>query len=158
MRNLTVILSIAFSVFVMGFIVSFDEILRLHDGEVQVMEGGEWRCVNPDIRRIANANETLQLNFEATDPAYCDVAITDGSELLYNLDTKLLTISDANEVKVEDSFVRHLAESGRICEVLGHQWEDYVYTYALHRPNVVGDQRCGLCGKTRELIQKWEEQ
>ena len=53
MRNVAVILAIAFSFFTVGFVVitntggsiiveSFDGLLRLHEGQVQVMRGGEW--------------------------------------------------------------------------------------------------------------------
>lgn len=62
---------------------------------------------------------------------------------------------DPNTITVEDVFVRQLAKSGRICEVLGHQWASYMYTLLDYRPHVVADERCGLCKITRVLTQEW---
>ena len=151
MRNLAVILSIVFSVCVMGFVVNFDEILRLHDGQVQVMEGGEWRCADEDMRRIANGDSGT-MHLEDTDVGLlADISSWDPPvNIEYNVSTKLLTISDPNEVKVEDDFIRHLAESGRVCEVMGHQWQYYY----IEGPD--DGQKCALCGKTR--IKKWGEE
>ena len=58
----------------------------------------------------------------------------------------------------DEDMIRKLAETGRICEVMGHCWEDYTYTYLDYRPDVIGDQRCRLCGKTRERIAKWSDE
>jgi len=144
MRNVSVILAIAFSFFIVGFIVNFDEILRLHEGQVQVMEGGEWRCANDDIRQIATGTEI---------GGGIDGTVSWG-ELTYDATSAVSPMTlmsyDPNNIEVADDAIRQLAESGRICEVLGHQWQ---YHY-IEGPD--DGQKCDLCGKTR--IRKWGEE
>jgi len=163
MRNVSVLLAIAFLLFVMGFVVNFDEILRLHDGQVQVMEKGEWRCADAEVGRavlfsaveLGDTAVESGVTDDTTDRGVITVAAIESvtytpPDITYSHSTKLLTISDPNEVKVEDDFIRHLAESGRVCEVMGHQWQYYY----IEGPD--DGQKCALCGKTR--IKKWGEE
>ena len=151
MRNVSVILAIAFSFFVVGFVVNFDEILRLHDGQVQVMEGDEWRCADEDVAQAMWG--TLPM-YDVKSYAITADDFFDGGEIT---DTPTLP------PEYTDDFIRGLAESGRVCEVMGHLWEDYVQGTGIWEQD--GDvimermeygEKCQLCGKVR--IQKWEEQ
>lgn len=63
---------------------------------------------------------------------------------------------------VSDETIRHLCESGRVCEVMGHQWRDgrpgegEDSQYADHHPGVFY-RTCRLCEKCeKQSLSQWE--
>lgn len=62
------------------------------------------------------------------------------------------TVALAEEFVVSDELIRHLAASGRICEVMGHQFEliGFPRCYPVNPPIYSHDVKCRLCGKQEE--------
>lgn len=119
-----------------------DNILRLHDGQVQRLDPNEgWVCANSEIKRIiGNANEGY-IDFGSTDIASCKIDI------------------DWDGWDIDDEFIRSLAKRGRLCEVLGHRWDFQVGDITV---NGLGKTVKGKCKRTCEVCgeqqyQQWIE-
>lgn len=52
--------------------------------------------------------------------------------------------SDAEEYIISDTLIQKLADSGRICEVIGHKWD---IQYSLTTFTGVDGRTCVICGK-----------
>lgn len=58
---------------------------------------------------------------------------------------------------VSDGKIRELAKEGRVCSVLGHVWEITPVVTLLYSPKLVGQRRCGVCGKVqKQYAGDWE--
>ena len=72
-------------------------------------------------------------------------------------DTDMTSISfDPN--CISDTTIRELGESGRICEVFGHQWQyiPNLYTTDTHLLDRPPKRKCGICGKVQHWS-PWED-
>ncbi len=134
---------------------SFDVegMLRLRDGQVQKFsKTGEWVCASVEVQEALDGRFVLDIDTTVAD-TIMDYDVS-RREITY-MGGFTLAEYDPNTLTFKDVFVRQIAESGRICEVMGHQWNPYAYTYLNYRPSVVADHRCGLCEATRVLTQEW---
>lgn len=64
---------------------------------------------------------------------------------------------ETNEIPSEE-YIRSIAESGRICEVLGHKWDnDWLrISQPFYAPNDTAYRRCGICQKSQTKREVWE--
>ena len=134
-------------------------LLQLRDGQIQAWQkDGSWKCVDQEIRDIVNREPG---DFALTGTAALEsMALTDPNVELLIRPSSGYYFEGYNPhlMEVSDDFIRELCQSGRVCEVMGHQWQDYTYMNLDYRPDVVADQRCGLCGKTRVQTVQWKEE
>ncbi len=119
-------------------------LLRIVDGQIQkVDDEGSWICANDEVRKICQAD---------------DDNVTWGRDVA-SIGTIGITTMDITDVCYSDSIIRRLAESGRVCEVMGHQWRNF-------DPLVIGisgveftgpDEVCSLCNRKRVKVWTWKE-
>jgi len=58
----------------------------------------------------------------------------------------------------DEAILRHLAESGEICKVLGHAWQFHPHLTLEYDPSLVGEEQCWICKKIRQRrLGDWEE-
>ena len=145
-------------------------LLRLHEGQIQEEQpDGTWQCVDQEIREIVNRepneifnsditfnfdDETiLTLNFNEDtnrveaiyDANQLDEAAQLFMEYVVGRYLGICVIDDSNEVSLMSApMIRQLCESGRVCEVMGHQWQ--VDWHGILTDGG-GEKICGLCGK-----------
>jgi len=97
-------------------IASVGGLLRLHNGQIQQEVDGEWQCADAEIRKIVNS----------------DYITVNGNTLFWNntaLEYKgkyIIEIEhyDPNCWTIPDSFIKSMCESGRVCEVIGHTFNN----------------------------------
>ena len=79
-----------------------------------------------------------------------------------------VTSNDLDPDCISDATIRELGESGRICEVFGHQWRhgtkcrqsqiDYGYAIACPEDYTGMEYRhCTVCGKEQVKVVEWEK-
>jgi len=77
--------------------------------------------------------------------------------------TEMIWVDANGVVDCSDDVIRQLCKSGRVCEVIGHRWDDssdYSYgclvTGCTYDHEWVHSRRCGICGKqqTRKILQR----
>lgn len=75
-----------------------------------------------------------------------------GEDKTYTACAATLSIDILDPNCLTDASIRRLAASGRLCAVLGHQWQETgEVSYYLTHPVSVGTwYKCSLCGETEE--------
>ena len=148
-------------------------LLQLRDGQIQAWQkDGSWKCVDQEIRDIVNREPG---DFALTGTAALEsMALTLGDWMLnYYLDANDMSgvvsfeiagdVYDPNKWQISDGFIRALCQSGRVCEVMGHQWSELDWQYKPTTEIVISAEReryqeCFLCGKTRVRTVQWKEE
>ena len=135
-------------------------LLRLHDGQIQEeQEDGTWKCADAKIREIVNRDpDTAELSW-GTDTIWMAPESED-FDIKYAI---ALDVYEPNLWEIPDSFIRSLCESGRVCEVMGHQWEMYegdvgciIHDGWYFNTESPTQEKCRLCGAIRTKKETWE--
>lgn len=133
--------------------------------EMRLSYDRQWRVAAQDvIRDFAVAERGMRLRNEAWD-IYMSQRINEsgGNLQLYfgppdSNDAELIQAADGygsgvDGPGIDDDAIRRLCESGRVCEVMGHQWQPCPVTWLA---DIDGMEealdwrpRCGLCGKVK---------